>query len=325
MIVLSVDPGTAHLAMTFIQWKGGDWTCDNTYTIPWMSHIDLSTTKDRSTSVTTSPDKKYESMTKQLDTLHEILDTNKNLKEISKRDNLWVVFEQQEGARDINVLFSLMRVNLIVGVLCRFFHEANASTRVRFLPKTYKCGWSFISSLAKEKTRLDLIADASKITKRRRNEKVLCKTNRKKVMCTFVRCLLKESASSNDIIRFAEKSSDTTFNHIADSTSQGIRFIKEMQSYHLNGKIGKDTVSSTMQTHVKRHFFKINTFLNKHLFIQHLLLVGGSLLLGNDLRFLSILTSFVFFASFSMHSSSSLLSLRLPYGQLVNDGSFLNS
>lgn len=202
---------------------------------------------------------KYPELSEQLNRLNRFLNSNENFQNVLKIPGLIVCIEQTEGVRDVNILFRLMRINLLSGYICNFLHSKGI--KVFFVPKTYKAGWNYLRTIAKEK--LDnMIKEQKKTTTKnplqttnfkRHNKKpkpcltenkkkALMKTFRKDAVCSLVKMVIKKGPSPKEVKQLAARCSNVDFNHMADSASQAMRFIKENFYKTNNGKLmGKNS------------------------------------------------------------------------------------
>lgn len=258
--VLSIDPGTANLGLSFITWNGNDYKDDNNYIIEWTCHCNLSLSSkkniERSTNCGSLIDdyykpidlsknaiintvlKKYPSHSKndklneQLNNLATFLTTNSNIQRIIRKPNVFICIEQQEGVRNINILFRLMRVNMISGFISSFFKEKGM--QIIFVSKTYKHGWSEINRIAKtpiKSTRVSKIRDY-----------------RKKTMCDYVRAYVMGNKNTSNAMKDGiSNCPNKKLEHIADSTSQGIRILKHVTHLLIDKTDSyKDKLSKTL-------------------------------------------------------------------------------
>lgn len=253
MEVLSVDPGTARLAFSHVEWNGTDASNISNYAVRWACVVNLSHHNHPDGDHAPLTDR-YESMTNQLETLESFLRGNTNLNGIlsdegrASRKNggtLKVVLEQTEGVRDKNVLFSLMRVNMISGYLCSYFRSKGC--KVIFLPKTFKLGWTSLNGIVKRRRLRQLgVQDSDKKKKKKNDESAKCKTTtttsaakkaqdntenrkwRKKATCHLVSYVMEKGVSKESAKKdFRACKSYEKMNHIADSVSQAIRYVTD--------------------------------------------------------------------------------------------------
>jgi hypothetical protein len=287
--VLGIDPGSAKLGMSCVKWNGKDCNDEKNYSIEWMCLIHLTDSfkgkeiegeileTNASTEIV-----KYKEMHFQIDRLYAFLDKNENFNAVLKLPGLRACIEQQEGARDINVLFRLMRINFLSGFMCCYLKRKKIP--FTFVPKTYKCGWSYMGALAKKKvetlqsrlknptTTTTISSQSAKIVKRRikkdltpERKRILIKQYKKEAVCAFVRRVVQIGESSESIKEKSKQHKDADFNHMADSTSQAMRYVKEMKlsgRYDDNGdgkeivplKKIKDNVSNDMKTYLSNEF-----------------------------------------------------------------------
>ena len=246
--VLGIDPGSAKLGMSCVKWNGVDCNDEKNYSIEWMCLIHLTDSFDGKEIEGTNPTidvtteiVKYKEMHAQIERLYAFLSGNENFNAILKIPDVRVCIEQQEGARDINVLFALMRINFLMGVVCCYLKRKNVP--FTFVPKTYKCGWSLMGTLAKERLKRrsqpslssTLGRNGKIIEKKVRTDitptrkKTLLRQYRKEAVCAFVRRVVRVGCSSDAIKRSSLQHKDVDFNHMADSASQAIRYVKEMK------------------------------------------------------------------------------------------------
>ena len=235
--VLGIDPGSAKLGLSYVVWNGDDCNDEKNFSVEWMCLIhltgsfkgakgardDIDASEDEENKITGTEIVKYKEMHDQIERLQSFLENNKSFNAILNIKGLRVCIEQQEGARDINVLFRLMRINFLSGVICGYLKRKKVP--FTFVPKTYKCGWSFMSTVAKK--RLEGITKKKKVSAERK--KNLTKQYRKEATCSFVRRTIDTGNSSEKIKLFSARSKDSDFNHVADSASQAIRYIKELK------------------------------------------------------------------------------------------------
>lgn len=281
------------MGMSCVKWNEMNCNDEKNYSIEWMCLIHLTdsfkgkeTEKDNPTVNTFTEIVKYKEMHSQIERLNVFLNENESFNAVLKLPGLRACIEQQEGARDINVLFRLMRINFLSGFICCYLKRKKIP--FTFVPKTYKCGWSFMGTLAKKKVETlqkeqqlknpsAAISKGSKITKRRikkdfapNRKKTLVKQFKKEAVCAFVRRVIQIGESSDRIKEGSIAHKDADFNHMADSTSQAIRYIKEMKlsgcydnndnnDENENGhsvplKKVKDNVSNPMKTHLSDVF-----------------------------------------------------------------------
>lgn len=294
--VLGIDPGSAKLGMSCVKWNGQDCMNEKNFSLEWMCLIHLTNsfkgpeTNDLSKIVNHRTEIiKYEEMHCQIERLYAFLDTNENFGAVLKLPGLRVCIEQQEGARDINVLFRLMRINFLSGFICGYLKRKRIP--FTFVPKTYKCGWSFMGTLAKkklERVSFPLLKNTKGKNKREggrrrmgytsksltpERKRALMKQYKKEAVCAFVRRVIEMGSSSEELKIVSKRVNDVDFNHMADSASQTIRYIKEMElsgCYHNictddeNGenknmdvsflKKIKDTISMEMKKHLSDTF-----------------------------------------------------------------------
>lgn len=268
--VLSIDPGSAKLGMSYVKWNGLNCNDEKNFSIEWMCLIHLTSSFKGSDDLTqhghhrklTNDIVKYKEMHDQFERLSTFLEHNENFNSILEIKDIRVCIEQQEGARDINVLFRLMRINFLVGVICGYLKRKKV--QFTFVPKTYKCGWSFLGTMAKKKLE-GVIKTQHKKTLSEERKKALLKQYKKETTCAFVKRIVHIGESSNEIKRFSTLTRDFEFNHIADSVSQAIRYIKELHGsgcYNVRHddtlqqslKKVKDNISSMMKNHLSTLF-----------------------------------------------------------------------
>lgn len=321
MRALSVDPGISNLAFALVEWNGKNCKDERNFSFPWVCHVNLTTTTTTTTGIRRRRNGddddldhyddenvgngdddyddegkrekeketiRYEKKTRQMAVLTDFLDTNPTIKTISEMKDVDVWIEEQEGARDANVLFSLMRVNFFLGFLCRYF--ASFGKKITFVPKTYKYGWSFVTRIARKKceialssvepinktkrktkteSAIDVVRSKGTTKKKRmpRNAKVskavktkpfdsaaMVKNNRKKAICAMIRNVAENGDSSKEIKTFCRNCADGVFNHVADAASAGIRAIVEKHFLRTLGKCPKDEPSKRLKQQVENDF-----------------------------------------------------------------------
>ena len=275
--VLGVDPGVAKLGLSYVKWNGKDYNDESNYSVQWMCLIHLTNSFKGKEEKEEDEDAiarentlftdivKYEEMHVQFDRLTSFLNRNKNLNSILKIKGIRSCIEQQEGARDINVLFRLMRINFVCGAMCAHFRAKNVP--FVFVPKTYKCGWSFMGLLAKKKLEGVSKTRIGPISPNRR--KALLKQYKKEATCELVRRTINVGGSPEDIVKFSSSTKNSDYNHVADSASQAVRYIKELVASGCyenelrieNGdkplelKKTKDGVSKNMRAYLESTFY----------------------------------------------------------------------
>lgn len=171
----------------------------------------------------------------------------------SQKNNIpfGVIFEQTEGIREFNILLKLIRVNFVSGYLSsllkqkykQIFTNDDELPLFRFLPKTSKWAYSQLNKISKEKyltwpsssTRVRKIP--FKITKERMRKQ------RKLATSLMIRkTILQSPLYSQKQKMIVSDCKFDHFNHMADSISQAMVFIKKyllVYHYKKNVTVGK--------------------------------------------------------------------------------------
>jgi hypothetical protein len=254
---IGVDPGTSSLSIVCVRYDpppsvSESKLCDaeeTRYTVLWGCVVDLSSgfVEPDSNDVSISKYPKFSSQTNALDVF---LKTNDNFNASLRIKGIEACVEQQEGVRNPDVLFALLRVNFFSGYVCSYIRSKGVP--VHFVPKTYKYGWSFLNALSKKTEPVATPEGKKKNKKKTAAEISRGRTNRKKAICALARETIKQGGSSSEIEKQCESWPDSRFNHFADSMAQAMLFLKE------NGK-RSDKSRSSNKNAISREFGKAVT------------------------------------------------------------------
>ena len=223
--ILSVDPGKTHMGLSLISYKNIPSISDTRnpldYRILWFAVWD--TTKG-------GTDK---SLQNNICTLEGLLNNEPAMKKIIGNQNIHVCVEHQEGVKNANMLFHLMRVNFLSGYFVGFLKKAGHN--VHFSAKKAKWAWNGFENIVKEEISLPSTKDPRYqyiYGSQKRSATGKRRTLRKRLITQYTNLLCIYQDNPECIKSYSLTCTITMLNHVADAILQGMAFICSKLSPH---------------------------------------------------------------------------------------------
>ncbi len=251
IFILSVDPGKTHMGLSLISYKNIPSVSDPRnpldYRTLWFAVWD--TTRG-------GIDK---SLQNNICTLEGLLDDEPAMKKIIGNRNIHVCVEHQEGVKNPNMLFHLMRVNFLSGYFVGYMQKAGHN--VHFLAKKAKWAWNGFEKIVKDEIYLPSTKDPRyQYTYGSQKRSVIGKrrTLRKRLITQYTNLLCIYQDNPECITSFSLTCTITMLNHVADAILQGMAFIcSKLSSYKFYAIPIDDTIielikSTKFKTEIKQ-------------------------------------------------------------------------